>query len=152
MLVQSATPQVTPDHYAGESTCAESAPCARPALAFETGTRDGATVLTMKGQLVAETAVIAEAKILTTTVLAGRPLNLVLDLTEVDAIDQHGTALLTKTRFTVSAARGTLHLVAPPGGAVHPTLNRYLRRISVPYPQDVPAAPGAHTAGTARSA
>ena len=96
---------------------------------------------TEKDQLVAETVVTAEAKILTTTVLAGRPLNLVLDLTGIDAIDQLGTALLTKTRFTVSAASGTLHLVAPPGGAVHPALNRYLRRISVPQMQDVPAAP-----------
>lgn len=152
MLVQSATSQVTPDHCAGEPLCAESGPRARPALAFETGTRDGATVLTMKGRLVAETVVTAEAKILTTTVLAGRPLNLVLDLSEVDAIDQHGTALLTKTRFTVSAARGALHLVAPLGGAVHPALNRYLRRICVPRLDDVPAAPGAHPPDAARSA
>ncbi|QKG22991.1 STAS domain-containing protein [Actinomadura verrucosospora] len=139
MLVQSASSQVTPDHHPGGAP----APGARPALAVETGTRDGATVLTMKGHLVAETAVAAEAQILTTTVLAGRPLNLVLDLTEVDAIDRHGTGLLTKTRFTVSAAKGALHLVAPPGGAVHPALNRYLRRITVPRLEDVPAAPGA---------
>jgi anti-anti-sigma regulatory factor len=151
MLVQSATSQVTADHYAGESAEGAIAPRARPALAFETGTRDGATVLAMTGQLVADTAVTAEAKILTTTVLAGRPLNLVIDLTGIDAIDQHGTALLTKTRFTVSAARGTLHLVAPPGGAVHPTLSRYLRRIAVPSLDDVPAT-GAHLPNAARSA
>lgn len=149
MLVQSATSQVTPDRCAGASECGTPAPRARPALAFETGTRDGATVLAMTGQLVAETVVTAEAKILTTTVPAGRPLNLVLDLTGIDAIDQLGTALLTKTRFTVSAARGTLHLVAPPGGAVHPALNRYLRRISVPHPQDLP---GAHLPGAVRRA
>ena len=90
MLVQSATSQVTPDHRAGAPACGAPGPRGRPALAFETDTRDGAAVLAMTGQLVAETVVTAEAKILTTTVLAGRPLNLVLDLTGIDAIEWAG--------------------------------------------------------------
>ncbi|MWA02616.1 STAS domain-containing protein [Actinomadura sp. LD22] len=105
--------------------------------------REGVTILMMKGQLVAGTVVDAEARILTTTVLSARPLSLVLDLTGVDAIDQHGISLLTKARFTVCAARGALRLVAPPGGAVHPVLNRYLRRITVPRLDDVPPDFGA---------
>ncbi|MEU9021143.1 STAS domain-containing protein [Actinomadura sp. NPDC048394] len=135
MLAQPATSQVTPDTGPGEA--------GRPDLAVETAAREGTTILTMRGRLVAETAVTAEARILTTAVLSARPLKLVVDLTEVDAIDQHGTGLLTKTRFTVRAAGGALRLVAPPGGAVHPALNRYLRRITVPRLDDVPAAFGA---------
>ncbi|HEU5027220.1 MAG TPA: STAS domain-containing protein [Spirillospora sp.] len=122
----------------------------RPVLAVETATREGTTILTMRGRLVAETAVTAEARILTTAVLSARPLNLVLDLSEVDAIDQHGTGLLTKTRFTVRAAGGALRLVAPPGGAVHPALNRYLHRITVPRPDDVHAAFAARSSSGTR--
>jgi anti-anti-sigma regulatory factor len=135
MLAQPATSQATTGKESGET--------GRPALGVETATRGGTTILTMRGRLVAETVVTAEARILTTTVLSARPLRLVLDLTEIDAIDRHGIGLLTKTRFTICAARGALRLVAPPGGTVHPTLNRYLRRITVPRLDDVPAAFGA---------
>ncbi|MFB4303292.1 STAS domain-containing protein [Actinomadura sp. NTSP31] len=142
MLVQPVTPQLAADSDApatGGPAGAPPDPRERPALVIETEERGDATVLSMAGPLVAGTLVTAEARILTTTVLAGRPLDLVLDLTRVDTIDQHGANLLSKTRFTVCAARGTLHIVAPRDGAVHPRLNRYLRQVTVERREDLPA-------------
>ncbi|WP_051301419.1 STAS domain-containing protein [Actinomadura rifamycini] len=93
----------------------------RPArdLALRTSKQGPLEVLHMDGVLDAETAVTAEAQILSTIVLTREPLHLVLDLGGLTGIDAAGIALLAKARFAVRAARGTLHIVAPAGSAAH---------------------------------
>ncbi|MBA9002582.1 MULTISPECIES: hypothetical protein [Thermomonospora] len=88
-------------------------------LTLESFRKGPFTVVKMAGRLHAGAAVTAEAEILSTIVMAPRPLRLVLDLTEVTSVDFHGKSLLTKTRFTVQAGRGTLLVVAPDDSPVH---------------------------------
>ncbi|SEG23226.1 anti-anti-sigma factor [Thermomonospora echinospora] len=97
----------------------------RDGLAVESARRGTSTVLKMTGPLHKGTVVTAEAEILSTIVLAPQPLNLVLDLTEVDAIDSHGVGLLAKAHFAAHAVRGVLHVVAPADSLAHrvPHLN-----------------------------
>ncbi|XVQ06548.1 STAS domain-containing protein [Spirillospora sp. CA-255316] len=77
----------------------------------------------MSGTLHAATVDTAEAQILSTIVLSPRPLRLVLDMTDITGIDSRGVSLLAKTRFAVHAARGTLHVLAPPGTPVQHALD-----------------------------
>ncbi|NDU71543.1 STAS domain-containing protein [Actinomadura sp. DSM 109109] len=152
MFVQSPTPQLAPDFgLDGADRPPAGAPAAgaagRARLAVEVAEEGGTALLAMAGRLVAETAVAAEARILTTIVLAERPLRLVIDLSRVEDIDPAGVALLTKARFAARAARADLHLVAPDGGAARASLPRHLRRITVRCREDLDAAPPAHAEG-----
>lgn len=88
-------------------------------LAIHASRQGSLEVLRMDGVLHAETAVTAEAQILSTIVLNPKPLHLVLDLTGLTGLDAAGINLLAKARFAVRAARGTLHLVAPAGSPAH---------------------------------
>ncbi|QXJ22816.1 STAS domain-containing protein [Actinomadura graeca] len=137
MLVQP-TPQSVSD-VVPPSSGATAAPD-RPKLTMTTETRGHATILTMAGQLVSETAVTTEARILTTIVLAEQPLHLALDLSGVDTIDAHGANLLAKARFTVRAARGTLHLIVPQDAPARRMLSRHLLRCVVERAEDLPLA------------
>ncbi|MWK35471.1 hypothetical protein GEV43_16480 [Actinomadura sp. J1-007] len=62
----------------------------RPSLETRSRAHGPATVLALAGDLVADTVVTAEARILTTVVLSPRPLRLVLDLSGVGAVDSQG--------------------------------------------------------------
>ncbi|WP_242889142.1 STAS domain-containing protein [Actinomadura litoris] len=95
------------------------------------------TVLNLTGRLVADTVVAAEARILTTIVLAEPPLSLVLDLSKLDAVDSHGAHLLNKAQFAVRAARGSLHLIAPAEGPARGALSRYLLGSTVERREDL---------------
>ncbi|WP_242903142.1 STAS domain-containing protein [Actinomadura terrae] len=95
------------------------------------------TVLTLTGSLVADTVVTAEARVLTTIVLAEAPLALVLDLSKLEMVDLHGAHLLSKAQFAVRAARGTLHLIAPPGAPARGALSRYLLGSTVERREDL---------------
>lgn len=120
----------------------------RPGLAVRSRDHGPATVLAMQGDLVADTVVTAEARILTTVVLSARPLRLVLDLSGVGAVDSQGAALLAKTRFAVRAARGTLHLVAPYGSPARRVLNRHLLKAAVQRIEDLDTEFGTAPAGS----
>ncbi|MFV2172511.1 STAS domain-containing protein [Actinomadura sp. LOL_016] len=118
MLVKPTAPQ--PSSPEVEPTSADATADrtgARPGrdLTLRTSRQGSLSVLHMDGTLNAETAVTAEAKMLSTIVLTAAPLHLVLDLTGLTRIDSAGISLLAKARFTVHAARGTLHIVAPSG-------------------------------------
>ncbi|WP_067451334.1 STAS domain-containing protein [Actinomadura macra] len=112
----------------------------RPRLTMSSAAHDEGVVLTMTGHLVSETVVTAEANILTTIVLAEQPLRLALDLSRIDVIDAQGANLLTKARFTVRAARGTLYLIAPEGSPARRMLNRHLLKSVVERREDLPPA------------
>ncbi|WP_242910077.1 STAS domain-containing protein [Actinomadura terrae] len=105
---------------------------------MRTGRHGRHTLLTMSGRLTADTVVTAEAQILTTIVLSTTPLHLALDLSRLEVVDLHGAHLLTKTHFAVRAARGTLHLIAPPHTPARSALSRYLLPHAVQHHHDLP--------------
>ncbi|HEX2317087.1 MAG TPA: STAS domain-containing protein [Thermomonospora sp.] len=109
----------------------------RASLTVEHRRHGAYNVLTMSGRLHAATVVAAEAEILSTIVLAGRPLHLVLDLTDVTAIDSRGISLLAKTRFAVRAVRGALHIIAPDDSPAHRVLREGLLSPAVHQAQRV---------------
>ncbi|WUI01382.1 STAS domain-containing protein [Spirillospora sp. NBC_00431] len=136
MFVHPTTPQSTPGLDSTSSGTPASEP-GRPRLSVESGVHGPVTILTMTGQLVSETVVAAEAKILTTLVLTDRPFHLALDLSQVDVIDGSGSGLLAKARFAARSTRSTLHLIAPDGGPARLALHRTMHKITLPSREDL---------------
>ncbi|MFD0688743.1 STAS domain-containing protein [Actinomadura fibrosa] len=95
-------------------------------LVVETRSEGPFTVLEMTGRLEADTVPTAEARVLTTVVLASGPLHLALDLTGIEAVDTAGANLLTKAGFAVRAARGTFHLIVPDFAPARAAVARHL--------------------------
>ncbi|MUN41603.1 STAS domain-containing protein [Actinomadura litoris] len=137
MLVRPTEPPLEATSSPTPPAGAPTAPSGARALRVQAGRHGRYTLLQMSGRLTADTAVTAEAQILTTIVLDPSP-HLALDLSELDVVDLHGAHLLTKTQFAVRAARGTLHLIAPANAPARDALSRYLLHCVVQRREDLP--------------